>query len=138
MKARDLLKNAVESYRNEVSGQGVEIKVPELGLDFFVFPSQPAEEVYFLRDMETLYHYKPQAIILIAARAKKADGSSLLDNDKERDNFVEILMNNTPSAFTVEVAQRVIQEITDAYPSTNVEEAGNGSEETVSSDSTST
>lgn len=138
MKATEFLKDAVEQYRNEVSGEAVAISVPELGLDFHVFPVQAEETKYLFSDPEALQFDHIFAIKLICGRAKKENGASIFDSKSERDTAEAILMKTAPKSFTAEVANRVITEITEAFPVTSVEEAGNELEDATSSDSTST
>lgn len=136
MKASDFLKSATEQYREEVSGDGVPISIPELGLDFFVFPVQPEETMYVFRgEIDNLKYDQVFAIRLICGRAKKEDGTSIFDNHAERDKAEKMLMTHSPKAFTTTVAARVVTDILDAFPVTTIDEAGNDSGETTSSDS---
>ena len=136
MKATEFLKSAVEQYREEVSGSSVPIEVPELGLSFHVFPVQPEETVYVFSDVDDLKYSAIFAIRLICGRAKKPDGSSIFDNHKERDQAELMMRTRMPSVFDEEVASRVVNDILTAFPVTDVETAGNESEETASLDST--
>lgn len=138
MKATDFLKDAVAQYREQVSGSAIPIEIPELGMSFHVFPVQPEETVYVFSDVEELKYSAIFAIKLICGRAKKADGSSIFDNNAERDKAETIMRSKMPISFTEEVASRVINDILTAFPTTDVETAGNDSGETTSSDSTST
>lgn len=138
MKADDFLKNAIEQYRNEVSGCGVPIKIPELGMEFYLHPVQPTETMYIFDDLDAIKFDHVFAIKLICGRAKTKEGHSIFDSNTERDKAEKILMEKAPPSFTSAVASRVILEILDAFPVTSIEEAGNDSEEATSLDSTST
>ena len=140
MKATDIFKTAVEKYRDEVSGKGVEIDIPEIGMNFYVFPQQPNEGMYMMSGSDPDKEFNSMivmAIRMICARAKTKDGVSLFDNEAEREKLRKMMMETMPSAFTSDVAARVISEIHNAFPLVSIEEAGNESEDAASSDSTS-
>lgn len=136
MKASELSKSFVAAFREEISGGGVEIEIPELGIEFYVFPVQPDDTAYFYKEgIDKLQFNRNNCARLICARAKTKDCLPWLDNEKEKDTYYRLLTNEVPSAWTEEAASRVIAEIEAAYPAASIEEAGNESEETPSSDS---
>lgn len=139
MNASEAGKNLVEMYRNEVSGISELIEIPELGIEFYIFPAQ-SEEVAFMykKGIEEIQFDRNYASRMICARAKNADTSSWLDNDSEKEIFYSMLTTKAPGGWTDAVARRVISQIESVFPTTSVEEAGNDSGSATSSDSTST
>ena len=136
MKATDIFKTAVEQYRDEVSGGGVEIAIPELGMVFHVFPQQPIEGSYIAGGDEAEFKdLRCMAARVICGRAKLATGVSLFDNEGEREKLRVMIVKTSPKAFDNDVALRVLDEINSAYPVQSIDEAGHEFEDATSSDS---
>lgn len=136
MKAADIFKTATELYRDEVSGGGAKIDIPELGMNFYVFPQQPLEGSYIASGKESEYKdMRCMAARVICGRAKLESGVSLFDNENERENLRVLIVKTSPRAFNDDVAVRVMDEINQAYPTQTIEAAGNESEDATSSDS---
>ncbi len=132
MKAEEFLKTAAEKYREQVTGAGVQVDVPELGIAFFVFPAQPEEIAYIYKETASLVYDHVFAIKLICGRAKTEEGHSKFDSQKERDKAEHMLMSKSPPEFTGDVARRVIDDITSAFDVTSIEDAEKNSEATES------
>lgn len=138
MKAEHIFKTATEQYRDEVSGGGIKITIPELAMEFFVFPQQPIEGAYIAGAAESEFKdLRCMSARVICGRAKIESGMSLFDNEGERERLRIMITKNSPLAFNDDVALRVLNEISEAYPVKSIEEAGNESEDVTSSDSTS-
>ena len=115
------MSTAVEKYREDIQSGGKLIEFPEIGQKFHIFPVQSIDMAFYTNAQVTNdYDYLWR---MIAARAKTEKGLPLFDTLAEKEEVVELMRRKMPRSVTIDVVNRVMDEIQGAFPVTSIEDA---------------